>query len=87
VLDEAQREEVTRKAKQPVAWYIGRMGIFYKEMLAREGYADEVPVIEAAWETGQDAAIDAVPQYMNDNIAVVGTPSVYVIGMSTQFPS
>lgn len=75
VLDEAQREAVTRQAKQPVAWYIGRMGIFYKQMLAREGYAEEVPVIEAAWAGGQDAAIDAVPDEMNANIAFVGTPT------------
>ena len=74
VTDESQRAAVTRQAKQPVAWYIGRMGVFYKQMLAREGYAAEVPVIEAAWERGQDAAIDAVPDAMNANIAFVGTP-------------
>lgn len=74
VLDEAQREAVHRQAKQPVSFYIGRMGTFYKEMLAREGYPTETAAIEAAWGGGQDAAIDAVPDYMADNIAVVGTP-------------
>ncbi len=74
VLDEAQRAAIQRQSKQPVAFYIGRMGVFYKEMLAREGYAEETKAIEAAWEGGQDAAVDAVPDYMNKNIAVVGTP-------------
>ncbi len=73
VLDESQREAVKRQAKQPVSFYIGRMGTFYKEMLAREGYPDETSAIEAAWSGGQDAAIDAVPDHMSDNIAVVGT--------------
>jgi alkanesulfonate monooxygenase SsuD/methylene tetrahydromethanopterin reductase-like flavin-dependent oxidoreductase (luciferase family) len=74
VLDESQRAEVERRTKQPIAWYIGRMGVFYKQMLAREGYADETAAIEAAWGNGQDAAIDTVPDYMAQNINVVGTP-------------
>jgi alkanesulfonate monooxygenase SsuD/methylene tetrahydromethanopterin reductase-like flavin-dependent oxidoreductase (luciferase family) len=74
VFDEAQREAVRRQSKQPVSFYIGRMGVFYKEMLAREGYPDETAATEAAWGGGQDAAIDAVPDYMVDNIAVIGTP-------------
>ena len=74
VLDESQRAAVKRQAKQPVSFYIGRMGTFYKEMLTREGYSAETAAIEAAWGGGQDAAIDAVPDYMADNIAVVGTP-------------
>lgn len=74
VLDESQREAVKRQSKQPVSFYIGRMGTFYKEMLAREGYPEETNAIEAAWGGGQEAAIDAVPDYMVENIAVVGTP-------------
>jgi alkanesulfonate monooxygenase SsuD/methylene tetrahydromethanopterin reductase-like flavin-dependent oxidoreductase (luciferase family) len=74
VTDEAQRAEVERRTKQPLAWYIGRMGVFYKEMLAREGYPEETAAIEAAWGNGQDAAIDAVPDYMARNINVAGTP-------------
>ncbi len=74
VLEEEQRPAVRRQAKQPVSFYIGRMGTFYKEMLAREGYPEETKTIEAAWEGGQDAAIDAVPDYMSDNIVLVGTP-------------
>jgi alkanesulfonate monooxygenase SsuD/methylene tetrahydromethanopterin reductase-like flavin-dependent oxidoreductase (luciferase family) len=74
VLDESQRAAVHRQSKQPISWYVGRMGVFYKEMLAREGYPEETKAIEAAWGGGQDAAIDAVPDYMSDNITVVGSP-------------
>jgi alkanesulfonate monooxygenase SsuD/methylene tetrahydromethanopterin reductase-like flavin-dependent oxidoreductase (luciferase family) len=74
VLDESQRDAVRRQSKQPLAWYIGRMGVFYKEMLAREGYPQETAAVEAAWGGGQDAAIDAVPDHMADNVVVVGTP-------------
>ena len=74
VLDESQRDAVKRQTKQPVSFYIGRMGTFYKEMLAREGYPSETAAIEAAWSGGQDAAIDAVPDYMSENIVVLGTP-------------
>jgi alkanesulfonate monooxygenase SsuD/methylene tetrahydromethanopterin reductase-like flavin-dependent oxidoreductase (luciferase family) len=74
VTDESKRAEVERRTKQPIAWYIGRMGVFYKEMLAREGYPDETAAIEAAWGNGQDAALDTVPDYMAKNINVVGTP-------------
>ena len=92
VLDESQRSAVKRQAKQPVSFYIGRMGTFYKEMLAREGYPAETAAIEAAWGGGQDAAIDAVPDYMADNIAVVGTPKeihqqlVELQGMGVDLP-
>jgi alkanesulfonate monooxygenase SsuD/methylene tetrahydromethanopterin reductase-like flavin-dependent oxidoreductase (luciferase family) len=74
VLDESQRAQVTLQAKQPVAFYIGRMGVFYKEMLAREGYPEDVKAIEAAWEGGQGAAMEAVPDRMVENIAIIGTP-------------
>jgi alkanesulfonate monooxygenase SsuD/methylene tetrahydromethanopterin reductase-like flavin-dependent oxidoreductase (luciferase family) len=74
VFDESQRDAVRRQSKQPLAWYIGRMGVFYKEMLAREGYPQETAAIEAAWSGGQDAAIDTVPDHMADNVVVVGTP-------------
>jgi len=74
VTDESRRAQVFQASKQGIAFYIGRMGVFYKEMLAREGYAKEVPEIEGAWTGGQDAAMAAVPDYMAANITVVGTP-------------
>ena len=63
-----------RSGKERISWYIGRMGVFYKQMLAREGYPDETAAVEAAWGDGKEAATDAVPDHMANNINVVGTP-------------
>lgn len=74
VTDESTRPDAVRQGKERISWYIGRMGVFYKQMLAREGYPDETAAVEAAWGNGKDAATDAVPDYMAANINVVGTP-------------
>jgi alkanesulfonate monooxygenase SsuD/methylene tetrahydromethanopterin reductase-like flavin-dependent oxidoreductase (luciferase family) len=74
VTEESTRPAAVREAKARIAWYLGRMGVFYKEMLAREGYPEEAASIEAAWANGQDAATEAVPDHMAENINVVGTP-------------
>jgi alkanesulfonate monooxygenase SsuD/methylene tetrahydromethanopterin reductase-like flavin-dependent oxidoreductase (luciferase family) len=74
VTDESTRPDAVRSGKERISWYIGRMGVFYKQMLTREGYPEETAAVEAAWETGKDAATDAVPDHMAQNINVVGTP-------------
>ena len=73
ITDEAQRAAARLKAREPVAFYVGRMGRFYAEMLARYGYAEEVAAIQAAWQDGPEAARAAVPDAMLDDIAIVGT--------------
>jgi len=74
VLDESQRRQAIQQAKGPISYYVGRMGVFYKEMLAREGFPEEVKAIDAAWAEGQAAAVAAVPDYMIEKTAIVGTP-------------
>lgn len=74
VLDEAARTRARQAAKAPLAFYVGRMGRFYAEMLARNGYADEVAAIQRAWQAGPDAARDAVTDELLDATAIVGTP-------------
>jgi len=73
VVDEEQRAAARLKAREPIAFYIGRMGRFYAEMLARYGYADEVAAVQAAWQTGPDAARAQVSDVMLDDTAIVGT--------------
>ena len=73
VVDEEQRAAARLKAREPIAFYIGRMGRFYAEMLARYGYADEVAAVQAAWQTGPDAARAQVSDAMLDDTAIVGT--------------
>jgi F420-dependent oxidoreductase-like protein len=81
LLDESERAAARRRARGPVAFYVGRMGTFYAEMLAGHGFAAEVEAIKAGWETGRDAAIDAVPDRLLDATALVGTPAEVVAGL------
>ncbi len=73
IADESQRAAARQKAREPIAFYVGRMGRFYAEMLARYGYADEVAAIQATWAIGPEAARDAVSDAMLDDTAIVGT--------------
>lgn len=66
-------EEVRRRAREPLAFYIGRMGRFYYEMLERHGYGEEVLAVRAAWERRDPAAATAaVSDRMLDDLSVVG---------------
>lgn len=73
VADEAERAQARMEARAPIAYYVGRMGRFYAEMLARYGFADEVEAIKRAWGEGPKAAAAAVPDAMLDATAIVGT--------------
>jgi F420-dependent oxidoreductase-like protein len=75
VTNEAQRAAARQKAREPIAFYVGRMGRFYAEMLARYGYAAEVAAIQAGWQEGPKAAAAAVSDAMLDDTAIVGTPA------------
>jgi F420-dependent oxidoreductase-like protein len=73
IADESQREAARLKAREPIAFYVGKMGRFYAEMLAAHGYAEEVAAIQAAWHEGPEAARAAVSDAMLDDTAIVGT--------------
>lgn len=63
-----------QRARQPVAFYIGRMGRFYHEMLARNGYEAEVAASRAAWERRDPAgAAAAVSKRMLLATTIAGT--------------
>ena len=68
-----QREEMRRRARAPIAFYIGRMGNFYAEMLERHGYVEEVAAVRKGWKEGHDAAAAGVSDEMLDATALVGT--------------
>lgn len=66
-------EEVRRRAREPVAFYVGRMGIFYYQMLQRMGFEREVEAIRAAWDRRDPrGAAAAVSDEMLDATAIVG---------------
>jgi hypothetical protein len=64
---------IRAQARAPIAFYVGRMGTFYYEMLTRNGFGDEVEKIREAW-ANRDArgAAAAVSDRMLDQTAVVG---------------
>ncbi|HEV8190242.1 MAG TPA: LLM class flavin-dependent oxidoreductase, partial [Ktedonobacterales bacterium] len=78
VMDEREREVARRKARQPVAFYVGRMGTFYAEMLSNHGFAEDVAAIKKGWEQGQAGALEAVSDRLLDATAIVGTPAEIV---------
>jgi F420-dependent oxidoreductase-like protein len=75
VREEAQRDRARRLAASSIASYVGRMGVFYAQMLARNGYPEEVQRIKARWQDDPASAADAVSASMLDSIAMVGTPA------------
>lgn len=70
---EDDREAMRRRARAPIAFYIGRMGNFYAEMLERHGFVDEVAAVRKGWKDGHDAAAAGVSDAMLDATALVGT--------------
>jgi F420-dependent oxidoreductase-like protein len=73
-ITDGNEEAVRQRAREPLAYYIGRMGRFYYEMLQRHGYEAEVAAVRAAWERRDGAAAAAaVSDSMLKDINVVGS--------------
>src|SRR5579883_1095648 len=61
-------------AAVPLAYYVGRMGVYYAQMLTRNGYGEEVRAVQEAWKQGMKSAVQAVTPELLDATAIVGTP-------------
>ena len=73
VLDGRDDEAQWRAARQPLFHYINRMGVFYWQMLERNGFEAEVAASRAAWaERDMEGAIDAISEQMVREIQVIG---------------
>ncbi|WP_254280262.1 TIGR04024 family LLM class F420-dependent oxidoreductase [Haloarcula marina] len=69
------RERARELTRQHVAFYIGGMGTYYRDALARQGYEDTAYEVAEKWASGeQDAATEAIGDDLLDAIAVAGTP-------------
>jgi alkanesulfonate monooxygenase SsuD/methylene tetrahydromethanopterin reductase-like flavin-dependent oxidoreductase (luciferase family) len=55
-----------------VAFYIGRMGVYYARQLERFGFGAEVAAVKDAWGRGSAAATAAVPAAMRQRLGTVG---------------
>ena len=75
VLGEGDDAATWQAARQPLFHYINRMGDFYWNMLASNGFESEVTASRAAWsERNRDGAFDAISESMVREIQVIGTP-------------
>lgn len=71
---EEERASARLAAASPLAYYIGRMGVYYAQMLTRHGYGAEVEAVQEGWKQGMKAAIAAVTPELLDATLIIGTP-------------
>ncbi|HEY4385734.1 MAG TPA: LLM class flavin-dependent oxidoreductase [Ktedonobacteraceae bacterium] len=75
---EQERQIARLRAAAPLAYYIGKMGTYYAEMLTRNGFGEDVQAVIAAWQQGSKTANAAVSARMLDATTVIGTPQEIV---------
>jgi len=72
-LDDSERAR--ELARRHVAFYVGGMGTFYRDALARQGYETSAHEIHDAWTAGErETAVAAVSDDLLDAVAAAGTP-------------
>lgn len=76
--DEQERMAARFNAAAPLAYYIGKMGVYYAQMLTRHGYGDDVQAVIEGWKQGMKSAIAAVSPRMLDATSIIGTPTEVV---------
>ncbi len=77
-MDEEQRAAIRFAASSPLAYYIGKMGVYYAQMLTRNGFGADVEAVQAGWKTGMKSAIDAVSPELFNATTLMGTPTEIV---------
>jgi F420-dependent oxidoreductase-like protein len=73
ITDAGSEEHIRMQARGPIAFYVGRMGTYYYEMLERHGFESEVAKIKEGWAARDPkAAAAGVSDRMLDQTAIVG---------------
>ena len=73
ITESGSDEQIRMAARGPIAFYVGRMGTYYYEMLERHGFEAEVAKIKEGWAARDPkAAAAGVSDRMLDQTAVVG---------------
>ena len=67
-----------------LAFYIGRMGMFYAEQLTRHGYGEAVQAVKKGWEVNSRAATEAVPAHLIDATSCAGSVEACIERLHTQ---
>jgi F420-dependent oxidoreductase-like protein len=75
---EEDRKAAYLAAASPLAYYIGKMGVYYSQMLTRNGYGEDVKAVQKGWEHGMKSAIEAVSPRLLDATTIIGTPKEMV---------
>ncbi len=75
---EEEIESVRLAAAAPLAYYIGKMGKFYAQMLTRNGYGKEVEAVQEGWKQGMKGGVGAVTPELLDATSIIGTPQQVV---------
>ena len=76
---EEERITAHNAAAGPLAYYIGRMGVYYAQMLTRQGFGDDVQAVLDGWKQGSmRGAIAATSEHMLDATSIIGTPQEVV---------
>lgn len=70
---EEERRAAQFKAASPLAYYIGKMGVYYAQMLARNGFEEDVQAVLAGWQQGMKSAVEAVSPRLLETTTIVGT--------------
>jgi F420-dependent oxidoreductase-like protein len=82
ILDENASETEIQSAHfhaaAPLAYYIGKMGVYYAQMLTRNGYGKEVEAVQEGWKQGMKGGVGAVTPELLDATAIIGTPKQIV---------
>ena len=61
--------------RQHLAFYVGGMGTFYRDALARQGYEETATRVYDAWQEGdRRAAVSAIDDDLLEELAAAGTP-------------
>jgi F420-dependent oxidoreductase-like protein len=71
---EEERAAARFAAASPLAYYIGKMGVYYAQMLARNGYGAEVEAVQEGWKQGMKGGVGAVSPELLDATSIIGTP-------------
>lgn len=71
---EQERQQARMTAAAPLAYYIGKMGHYYADMLTRHGFEEDVQTVIRGWEQGMKTAVAAVSPRLLDAVTIIGTP-------------
>ncbi len=77
-VDEQEIQAARLATALPLAYHIGKMGVYYVQVLTKHGFAEDVQQVLDGWQYGLEAAATAVSSRMLDAVSLVGTPQEIV---------